>query len=95
MKNRLITSALLLALVCGPSLRAEDIVPPTTEESVTVPSEEAEEEGTPVQPATLDGANSARRERWKNITIALVTVAAAVTAIILVSTNQGSSANSS
>jgi hypothetical protein len=58
----------------------------------TAPEEEftdEEEEGTPVGQASNEGANAAKRRQWRNIALAVGAVAVAVTALILVSCNDG------
>lgn len=58
----------------------------TTEESIPPAPEE---EGTPVGHAAKSGSKDARNRTWQNIGLAAATVAIAVTAIILVSSNSG------
>ena len=50
------------------------------------------DDGTPVGPLSSDGAKAARKQMWQNIMIAVVSVAVAVTALILVSNNKGKKA---
>ena len=48
-----------------------------------------EEEGTPVGQASNEGSRTAKKQMWQNIGLAVGAVAIAVTALILVSTNDG------
>lgn len=78
----------------APAPQDESTPPPATESTTspaTAPSEEPapEEEGTPVGQAAKSGARDARNRTWQNIGLAAATVAVAVTAIILVSSNSG------
>jgi hypothetical protein len=62
-----------------------------TQESTTpeaIPSDD-EDEGTPVGQAASEGSNAARKKQWQNIAIATVAVAVAVTALILIASNDG------
>jgi hypothetical protein len=52
-------------------------------------SDDSEQEGTPVGQAASDGTNAAKSRQWRNIAIATVAVALAVTALILVASNDG------
>ncbi|MBS0650926.1 MAG: hypothetical protein JSR93_07190, partial [Verrucomicrobia bacterium] len=52
---------------------------------------ESEDEGTPVGQASTEGSKTAKKKMWSNIALAVVTVAIAVTALILVSQNHGHS----
>ncbi len=58
----------------------------------TAPEDEfidEQEGGTPVGHASNEGANAAKRRQWRNIALAVGAVAVAVTALILVSCNDG------
>lgn len=48
-----------------------------------------EEEGTPVGQASSEGSNAARNQKWRNIALAVAAVAVAVTALLLVASNDG------
>ena len=48
-----------------------------------------DEEGTPVGQASSEGSKIAKKKTWQNVGLAIVSVAIAVTALILVSQNDG------
>lgn len=52
---------------------------------------EMEDEGTPVGQASTEGTKTAKKKMWQNTALAVVSVAIAVTALILVSKNEGHS----
>lgn len=66
----------------SPALVAEALEGDTTQDS-------SEPKGKEVGKAATDGSNSAKRKQWQNIGLAIGAVAVAVTALILVSNNQG------
>ena len=62
----------------------------TTSLAVEPETEEVtEEEGAPVGKASTEGMSAAKKRQWTNIAIAACAVAVAVTALILVSSNDG------
>ncbi len=84
--NRLCTTVFTtLSLVFSPALKAEESPQAPTE---TAPAA-SEPEGTPVGAASSEGTNTAKKKQWQNIALAVGAVAVAVTALILVSTNDG------
>jgi hypothetical protein len=90
--NKLLTTvSVILSIVFSPALRA-DIA---ASEDTSSPSEMANDsspteiEGTPVGAAANEGSNTAKKKQWQNIALAAGAVAVAVTALILVSTNDG------
>lgn len=52
-------------------------------------SDEEEYQGTPVGQASNEGFNAAKSKQWRNITIAIVAVAVAATALLLIANNDG------
>jgi hypothetical protein len=65
---------------------------PRAEELATQPQDlpdDSEQEGTSVGQAASDGTNAAKSRQWRNIAIATGAVALAVTALILVASNDG------
>lgn len=98
MKKQLILSFLCLSLALSPTLKADapsNSSEPMEEEPVpttAAPSDQIapmEEEGTPVGYAASEGANAAKKKQWQNIALAVGAVAVAVTALVLVSSNEG------
>ncbi len=66
--------------------------PPTPEAEATTSTAldtSSEEEGTPVGQASNEGSKIAKKKTWQNVGLAIVSVAIAVTALILVSQNEG------
>lgn len=59
----------------------------TTPEAM--PSDNEENEGTPVGQAASEGSKTAKRKQWQNIALATAAVAVAVTALILIANNDG------
>ena len=74
MKKLLTTSLIISSIVLSPALRAEDL-------------SSDEPEGTPVGQAANEGASAAKKKQWQNIALAAGAVAVAVTALILVASN--------
>ncbi len=74
MKKMLISFFAVSSMVLAPALKAGDV---------------SSEEGTPVGQASNDGASAARKKRWQNIAIAAGAIIIAVTALILVASNDG------
>ena len=68
-----------------PPLADESTAPP--EELATDPANDSE--GTPVGVAANEGTTAAKKRYWQNIALATVAVAVAVTALILVASNDG------
>jgi hypothetical protein len=68
-----------------PPLADESAAPP--EVLATDPANDSE--GTPVGVASNEGTTAAKKRYWQNITLATVAVAVAVTALILVASNDG------
>ena len=98
MKKQLIFCFLSLSLALSPTLKADapsDSYAPMEEEPVpttSAPSNQVapmEEEGTPVGAAASEGTNAAKKKQWQNIALAVGAVAVAVTALVLVSSNDG------
>ncbi len=79
MKKRATSILLALSLLLTPQLRAEETTAPS---EPTPPPRQ-------VGRASADGVDLARQRNLGNITIALIAVAIAVTAIILVSKHDG------
>ncbi len=79
----------------GPDASTANPASPTTDEpSLQAPLAtdlEMEDDGTPVGQASTEGTKTAKKKMWQNITLAVVSVAIAVTALILVSKNDGHS----
>lgn len=73
MKKTILSSILISSIALSPTLRAEDV----------------SSEGTPVGQAASEGSNAAKRKRWQNIAIAAGAIAIAVTALILIASNDG------
>jgi hypothetical protein len=68
--------------------------PPSAQEATTldVESNDSDEnEGTPVGQAANEGSNAAKKKQWQNIALAVGAVAVAVTALILIASNDGHS----
>jgi hypothetical protein len=68
------------------------LTPETPPESATpeaMPSDDEENEGTPVGQAASEGSKAAKRKQWQNIALATAAVAVAVTALILIANNDG------
>jgi len=91
-KKLLTTCFVISSIVLSPALRAEGIPPdtaisPETPALATEPTNESE--GTPVGQAASEGSNAARKKRWQNIALAVGAVAVAVTALILIASNDG------
>ena len=64
---------------------------PTPSEATTledIPADEGEE-GTPVGQAADEGSRAAKSRQWRNIALAVGAVAVAITALILVASNDG------
>lgn len=76
MKKLLTSCSIIASIILSPTLKAEDISSEDTE-------------GTPVGQAANEGANAAKRKQWQNIALAAGAVAIAVTALILVASNDG------
>jgi len=53
-----------------------------------IPADE-DDEGTPVGQAADEGSRAAKRKQWRNVALAVGAVAVAITALILVSSNDG------
>ncbi len=88
MNNLLTTISIILSIVFTPALRAE--VPPAENASPTEMGNDPDQnEGTPVGAAASEGSNTAKKKQWQNVALAAGAVAVAVTALILVSTNDG------
>ncbi len=98
MSTRVLSSLLVLSLLLAPALRADtspsdepitiesaDVSPPVA----TDPLMEEETGGSSVGEASHAGARTAKRNQLRNIAIAAVAVGVAVTAILLVSSNDG------
>lgn len=64
-----------------------DVTTPVAVDPAT--EEEAEIQGSSVGKASTDGMTAAKKKQWTNIAIAACAVAVAVTALILVSSNDG------
>ena len=101
MSNKILCIFLSIMFITTTHIRADEI-PPETSEAQEMPSPEEDsdsEDSTPeiappsapreVGKAAADGASTSKSSNIGTITIALVAVAAAVTAIILVSQHQG------
>jgi hypothetical protein len=74
--KKLLTSAFVItSMVLSPTLKADDVT--------------SDQEGTPVGQAASEGSNAAKKKRWQNIALATGAVALAVTALILVASNDG------
>lgn len=81
--KRLVSSFLVAStLTLSPSIRAEEV-------SENLDTEVQMEPGTPVGQASDEGARTAKRKQWQNIAIAAGAVAVAVTALVLVASNDG------
>lgn len=75
MKKKITSLLVAFSIVLSPTLRADDPA--------------SEEEGTPVGQAANEGSSAARKKQWQNIALATGAVALAVTALILVASNDG------
>ena len=81
-------------MLSSPLLHASDL-PTTTEQTTSTDEGTAVEplpsadEGTEVSPGSSENERTARRKFWQAIIIATVAVAIAVSALILVASNQG------
>lgn len=69
----------------------DSTTPSTSSDSTTSDefSNDEEYEGTPVSQATNKSSNAAKKKRWRNIVLAVVAIAVAVTALILIANNDG------
>lgn len=85
MRKSLLSAAMITSLLLTPYLRSQDPTPLAT----TPVESTVEEEGTPVGQASSEGSKTAKKRIWQNIALAVGTVAIAVTALILVSSNEG------
>ncbi len=80
MKKHILSGFVITSMLLSPALRADEALePPATEEN----------EGTLVGQGSDDGARTAKSKQWQNIAIAVGAVAVAVTALILVASNDG------
>ena len=75
MKKLLTSFFIVSSLVLSPALKADDLPTDT--------------EGTPVGQAASEGTNAAKKKRWQNIALAAGALAVAITALILVASNDG------
>ncbi len=75
MKKLLTSCFIVSSLVLTPTLKAEDL--------------STDSEGTPVGQAANEGFSAAKKKHWQNIALAVGAVAVAVTALILVASNDG------
>jgi len=101
MKKLAISALTISSLLLSFPLRAEQtsITPsemmnptsPPSEMPVVDSSQTENEEGTPVGEASVEGKKITQRKIWKNVGLAVVSVAFAITALILVSKNSGHS----
>jgi hypothetical protein len=103
MKRLLISCLIVSSNVLSPALKADQIIPdqaeqvPTETESnmqimtATTPDTTLDETSkeTPVGQAANEGMSAAKRKQWQNIALAAGAVAVAVTALILVASNDG------
>ncbi len=102
MKNILISTFTIASMLLLPTLRAGNqsaaaVEPQTTEvQAVSDEQQETEvqdesDEGTTVGQASTEGSSTAKKRMWQNIGLAVGAVAIAVTALVLVSQNEGHS----
>lgn len=93
MKRLSLSVLTIAAVLLSPYARAdgaEEEEPPSTEAVTTAPENEEDiEEGVPVSKGSGDPERNAKRRMWQNIIIATSAVVVAVTALVLVSSNQG------
>ncbi len=104
MKKQVLSSFIVLSLILAPSIKAEvpTAIEPISEQTSgsslddstplavdPVAEDLPEEQGTPVGKASDKAKNNAKKKQWQNIAIAVCAVAVAVTALILVSSNEG------
>ena len=76
----------------SPGQQTQTIQPAPEEEATTLPLADqpaAEDEGTSVGQASSEGTRTAKTRMWQNIGLAVGAIAIAVTALILVSNNDG------
>lgn len=87
MKKILISTLTITSMLLLPTLRADEASVDATTEVAPMP--ETVDEGTPVGQASNEGSSDAKKRMWTNIGLAIGAVAIAVTALILVSQNEG------
>jgi hypothetical protein len=75
MKKKLTAFLVACTMALSPALKAD--------------APASEEEGTPVGQAANEGSNAAKKKQWQNIALATGAVALAVTALLLVASNDG------
>jgi len=86
MKKKFTSVLVACSLMLSPALRADA---PAPDEDVEIEQTQQEMEGTSVGQAASDGSNAARKKQWQNIALATGAVALAITALLLVASNDG------
>lgn len=99
MKKILTSTLVITSIILAPTLKADsysntDADSEMQTEAQVQQSDEEEaqpDEGTEVGQAANEGTSAAKKRQWQNIALAVGAVAVAVTALILVSSNNGHS----
>ena len=88
MKKLLTSITVIIATAFSPALRAEALTD-------TENTSDTEYDGAQVGVAANEGMSAAKKKQWQNIALAVGAVAVAVTALILVASNDGHHASKS
>ena len=93
MNKSFLSAMIISSMLLAPCLKADDAEfhadIPEAVVSDAAGDEPASDEGTSVGQASSEGSKTAKRKMWQNIGLATGAVAIAVTALILVSDNNG------